>query len=128
MSQSVNDDLIYHCCPRAAWDEAQGLGEYVGSADDTRDGFIHFSTFAQVRTSTAKHRAGQAGLVLLVVRSAKLGAALKWEPSRGDMHFPHLYGALPIDAVTQAIDLPLDAGGMHIFPDGYPALEADPLS
>jgi len=127
MSQSVNDDLIYHCCPRAAWDEAQGLGEYVGSADDTRDGFIHFSTYAQVRTSTAKHRTGQTGLILLVVSAEKLGPALQWEPSRGGQLFPHLYGALPMAAVIQAIDLPLGADGLHIFPDGYPRLEADAL-
>ena len=123
MSANMADDLIYHCCPADAWAEAQVLGAYTGSADDARDGFIHISTFAQVRTSTAKHRSGQAGLVLLVVNAEKLGDTLKWEPSRGDMLFPHLYGALPIDAVTQAIDLPLDPDGMHVFPDGYPALE-----
>ncbi len=123
----MSDKLIYHCCPAEAWDAAQAQGAYSGSPDDRRDGFIHFSTYAQVRTSTAKHRAGQTGLILLVVLAEKLGPALRWEPSRGGQLFPHLYGALPVDAVIQAIDLPLGADGLHLFPDGYPPLEADAL-
>ena len=123
----MSKELIYHCCPAKAWRAAGASGDYAGLADDRRDGFIHFSTYAQVRTSTAKHRTGQTGLILLVVSAEKLGPALQWEPSRGGQLFPHLYGALPMAAVIQAIDLPLGADGLHIFPDGYPRLEADAL-
>ncbi len=119
----MSEKLIYHCCPAEAWRAAEASGAYAGSPDDRRDGFIHFSTQAQVRTSTAKHRAGQAGLILLLVSADKLGPALKWEASRGGQLFPHLYGDLPVGAVIQAIDLPLGADGLHIFPDGYPPLE-----
>ena len=49
-------------------------------------------------------------------RSARLGPALKWEPSRGGALFPHLYGPLPVDAVLSAHDLPLGADGLHVFP------------
>jgi uncharacterized protein (DUF952 family) len=45
-----------------------------------------------------------------------LGAALKWEPSRGGALFPHLYGPLPISAVAQAWNLPLGNDGCHRFP------------
>ena len=123
----MSKELIYHCCPAEAWRAAGANGDYAGSADDRRDGFIHFSTHAQVRTSTAKHRTGQTGLILLVVSAEKLGPALQWEPSRGGQLFPHLCGALPMAAGIQAIDLPLGADGLHIFPDGYPRLEADAL-
>ncbi len=117
--------LIYHVCPAAAWREAEVAGHYGGSPDDRRDGFIHFSTQAQVRTSTAKHRAGQDGLVLLTVDAAALGPALKWEPSRGGQLFPHLYGALPVAAVTEAVAIPLGTDGVHHFPDGFPESESD---
>ena len=70
--------LIYNLCRRPDWDAAVAQGEYRGSADDRRDGFIHFSTAAQVRESAAKHRAGVADLVLLTVETAVLGAALRW--------------------------------------------------
>lgn len=108
--------IIYHMCRRQEWDAAQAAGSYAGSSQDAADGFIHFSTAAQVVESAAKHRAGQAGLVLLAVEAAPLGEALKWEPSRGGQLFPHLYGALPLHAVVRVADLPLGGDGRHLFP------------
>ena len=81
-----------------------------------RDGFIHFSTAAQVKETAAKHFAGQSGLVLLRLDSEKLGSALKWEASRGGALFPHLYGPLDVAAVSRADPLPLKADGSHEFP------------
>ena len=108
--------MIYHVCKAADWEAAKATGAYTGSADDTRDGFIHFSARAQLRESVAKHRAGQPGLVLLVVDPAPLSDSLKWEPSRGGALFPHLYGPLPISAVIAVHGLPLGADGVHVFP------------
>ena len=36
---------------------------------------------------------------LAAIDAEALGAALKWEPSRGGALFPHLYGYLPLTAV-----------------------------
>lgn len=108
--------LIYHMCRAEEWQAAQASGFYPGSSQDVADGFIHFSTAEQVVESAAKHRAGQAGLLLLAVEAAALGDALKWEPSRGGQLFPHLYGPLPTGAVRSARELPLGADGLHLFP------------
>lgn len=108
--------LIYHMCRAEEWQAAQASGFYLGSSQDVVDGFIHFSTADQVVESAAKHRAGQAGLLLLAVEAATLGDALKWEPSRGGQLFPHLYGPLPTGAVRSARELPLAADGLHLFP------------
>ena len=116
---------IYHMCTQAEWQAAKSKGEYLGSSQDTVDGFIHFSTAAQVATSAAKHRAGQTGLVLLSVDPAFLGDALKWEQARGGDLFPHLHGPLPVSVVSAADDLPLGADGRHVFPPGFPP-PADP--
>jgi uncharacterized protein (DUF952 family) len=105
------------------WREAERLGEYRGSADDRRDGFLHFSTAAQLRGSAAKHRRGEADLVLVEADAARLGEALKWEPASGGSRpglFPHLYGALPITAVLSVTRLTLRADGSHDFPGGIP--------
>lgn len=110
-------DPIYHMCREAEWAEAATSGRYLGSSQDLVDGFIHFSTAAQVRVSAAKHRAGQAGLVLLCVDAEALGPALKWEASRGGALFPHLYGPLPVAAVRRVDPLPLGDEGLHVFPD-----------
>ncbi len=109
--------VIYHICRREEWEAAARAGRYLGSSQDKADGFIHFSGAAQVKASAAKHRAGQSGLVLLAVDAERLGAALKWEPSRGGALFPHLYGALAVEAVLAVRDLPLGADGAHLFPE-----------
>jgi uncharacterized protein (DUF952 family) len=107
---------IYHICRRDEWQAALARGRYDGSSQDAADGFIHFSTAAQIAASAAKHRAGQDGLVLVAVEPARLGGALRWEESRGGALFPHLYGPLPIDAVLSVRDLSLGADGRHQFP------------
>jgi uncharacterized protein (DUF952 family) len=108
--------LIYHMCRAEEWRAAETAGRYAGSTQDAADGFIHFSTAAQIVESAAKHRAGQDGLVLIAVDPAALGEGLRWEASRGGQLFPHLYGALPITAVRRVTPLPLGADGRHIFP------------
>jgi uncharacterized protein (DUF952 family) len=103
---------IYHMCRRDEWAAAQAAGFYPGSSQDVADGFIHFSTARQLPESAAKHRRGQPDLLLLTVDPQILGAALKWEPSRGRALFPHLYGVLPTAAAIRVDPLPLDADGV----------------
>jgi uncharacterized protein (DUF952 family) len=108
--------LIFHMCRQAEWDEAVASGVYRGSSQDRADGFIHFSTAAQIVESARKHRAGQTGLVLLAVKPEALGDALKWEPSRSGALFPHLHGPLHVPDVLWVQPLPLGDDGVHIMP------------
>ena len=108
---------IYKICPAPAWREAERQGGYRGSADDRRDGFIHFSTHSQVAGTLAKHFAGQAGLFLIVIDADALGDALKWEPSRGGELFPHLYDELGLGAVRDIFALQTRADGSHVVPE-----------
>ena len=58
--------MIYHMAHASDWQTAhEDQSAYRGSADDLRDGFIHFSTVEQIRVSAAKHRAGQRDLLLI---------------------------------------------------------------
>ena len=109
--------LVYHMAHQSDWDAAQRTGVYRGSADDLRDGFIHFSTGALIAESAAKHRAGQADLRLICCEAAALGDALTWERSRNDIDFPHLYRALDPAEALWSVPLPLDAQGVHVFPE-----------
>ncbi len=109
--------MIYKILKRAEWQMAMETGAFTGSAVDLRDGFIHLSAAAQVVETAARHFAGQEDLMLLAVDEAKLGDALKWEPSRGGALFPHYYGSLPASAVVKADPLPWD-GSRHVFPQG----------
>ena len=111
---------IYKICPASAWREAERQGVYRGSADDARDGFIHFSASSQVAETAAKHFAGQTGLVLIAVEADALGTALRWERSRNDELFPHLYGELDLGAVTAILDLRARSDGCHDIPELKP--------
>jgi len=108
--------FIYKIVPKALWREAEKAGSFAGAPVDRADGFIHFSTAAQVAETAAKHFAGQAGLLLVAIDEAKLGPALRYEPSRGGALFPHLYGELELTAVAWGRPLPLGAEGRHEFP------------
>ena len=111
---------IYKICSAQLWREAERAGYFAGAGIDAQDGFIHFSTAGQVAETAAKHFAGATGQVLVAVDADRLGGTLKWEPSRGGALFPHLYGALRLDAVKWVAPLPLGADGRHVFPELAP--------
>jgi len=104
----------------SAWREAERQGVYRGSADDARNGFIHFSQAAQVPETARKHFAGQAGLFLIAVDADALGDALRFEPSRNDELFPHLYGELDLGAVIGVQELHARSDGTHDIPELIP--------
>ena len=111
---------IYKISPASAWREAERQGVYKGSSDDLRDGFIHFSTAAQVAETARKHYFGQTGLFLIAVDADALGDALRWERSRNDELFPHLYGELDIGAVIAILDMRARSDGYHDIPELKP--------
>lgn len=108
---------IYKILPRPEWAAAEAAGVFRGSAVDLADGYIHFSTAAQAPETARRHFAGMADLVVLEVEGDGLGAALRWEPSRGGDLFPHLYGPLAAADVIAVHDAPLG-------PDGAPRTPA----
>jgi uncharacterized protein (DUF952 family) len=109
--------FIYKICRTEEWRDAERDRVFRGAPVDVQDGFIHFSTAEQMHETAARHFAGAQGLVLVAVDAHALGAALKWEPSRGGALFPHLYGELPLTAVRWTAPLPLGADGRHVFPE-----------
>jgi uncharacterized protein (DUF952 family) len=109
--------VVYKICRTDEWHDAERAGAFRGAAIDLADGYIHFSTADQVAETAARHFAGAGDLVLVAVATATLGPALKWEPSRGGALFPHLYGALALDAVLWVKPLPLGQDGRHEFPE-----------
>ncbi len=108
--------LIYKIVPEALWRDAEAAGAFRGAPVDLADGYIHFSTGAQVRETAARHFAGQGGLLLVELDAEALGPGLVWEPSRGGALFPHLYGVLPMTGVRAVDPLPVGADGRHAFP------------
>lgn len=108
---------IYKICPASVWREAERQGVYRGSADDIRDGFMHFSTATQLPGTLEKHYRGESALFLIAVDADALGAALRFEPSRGGDLFPHLHGELDLGDVLHIYELRTRADGSHELPE-----------
>ena len=90
-------DVIHHLVPSSDWPgEPRPTYEPPGFA---AEGFIHFSTTEQVPVTSLRHYAQVSDLLLVTVDVEALEADLRWEDLSGTGLFPHLYGALNIDAV-----------------------------
>lgn len=116
------DERLYHITQRIEWQTAQALGVYRAPSLETQ-GFIHLSRAGQVAKVANAVYPGRTGLVLLEIDAAKLAADLRDEPADPTIpadhddgeRFPHLYGPLNLDAVTQVIDFPPDDDGLFRF-------------
>jgi len=109
--------LIYKIFRDAEWRELRDKGVTQGAPVDLADGFIHFSTGAQIAETCARHFSGEDGLQILMLDSDDLGEQLRWETSRGGDKFPHLYSPLWLSDVIWHKDLILGRDG-HEFPEG----------
>ncbi len=101
---------VVHICTQTAWEAAQARGVYRPDSL-AAEGFIHLSRPEQALGTANRFFAGRRGLVLLWIPLENLTAPLKWEAAEGGL-FPHLYGALPVDAVAAATEFPPDADGV----------------
>ncbi|MBI3802462.1 MAG: MEKHLA domain-containing protein [Nitrospirae bacterium] len=109
--------LIFHITRRDAWEKAQGEGEYRPPSL-AAEGFIHCSTPQQVISTANRIFYGQPGLILLGVDPTRVDAEIRYENTEGGSElFPHLYGALRPEAVTQVVDFPPGTSGRFILPE-----------
>jgi uncharacterized protein (DUF952 family) len=94
----VADDVLHIASP-ADSDAARAAGA-IRPASLESEGFVHCSTRAQLPATLARHFRGAGDLVLLVLDSAVLGDALRWDEGHPGEVFPHVYAPIPLDAVT----------------------------
>lgn len=93
---------IFHLATPEEWATAQASGA-VAPASLTAEGFVHCSTEVQLEDTIQRHFAGVDELVLLRLDAAELGDALRWEESRPGEAFPHVYRAIGLGEVAEAI-------------------------
>jgi uncharacterized protein (DUF952 family) len=116
--QDMTDNpYVYHIVPAAAWAQAQAEGNYAPVSIQA-EGFIHCSNLDQVTGSANLFFTGQTQLKLLQITVAQLDAKLVYENTTGGIElFPHLYGELNLNAVSQVFDLGTDANGQFVLPE-----------
>jgi uncharacterized protein (DUF952 family) len=95
--------MLVHICAADEWQRAVDRGEHRPDSLDAV-GFVHLSGPEQVHLPANRLYRGRTDLVLLRIDSDRLTAPLRWEPGvptdPESMLFPHLYGPLPVSAVT----------------------------
>ena len=101
------------------WRELQSNRRTAGAPIDVKDGYIHFSTAAQLRGTAAKHFTVEKEIFVLACDTDQMKGLIKWEVSRGGDLFPHLYGQLDVRYVLwhEAVTL---KDGWHHFSDRIP--------
>ncbi len=114
--------FVYKILSEQEWESAKTTAMYAGSALDQKDGFIHLSTQEQLPQTLALYFKNQEGLRLLSFLANDL-EELKWEKSRNDLLFPHLYADLPMDKCVESWILALAHNGVPILP--FRPLNAD---
>ncbi|MCP4141418.1 MAG: DUF952 domain-containing protein [Chloroflexi bacterium] len=117
--------FIYHISPSSDWQSAQERCEYRAESLAT-EGFIHCSTAEQAAPVANAFYAGQKDLLLLVIDPVKLTSPLQWDPPAHPApesaplslqgKFPHIYGALNLDAVVEVLDFSPNPKGHFSFP------------
>jgi len=97
--------VIYHVTTAGDWDAARKKG-YYEHPSLTAEGFIHCSQENQVAGVLDRYFGGQSNLVKLVIDTDRLTShfVFDWSPSTQDT-FPHIYGPINLDAVTDIISL-----------------------
>jgi len=84
-------DKVYKIFTEDEWASFQATGEFSGSADDIRDGFIHLSTSDQTEVVIKKFFAGKNPLFIAEFSDPELLRNLTWEVSASGQTYPHLY-------------------------------------
>ena len=113
--------MILHIVKRDDWENAVRKGTYAPASLET-EGFIHCSTAAQVvETANLLYR-GQSDLMIVCLEEGQLISRLIYEPAvhvddqRADALFPHIYGPLNLEAVSEVYQFPCDAEGRFVLP------------
>ncbi|MBP2473018.1 uncharacterized protein (DUF952 family) [Crossiella equi] len=119
--------MILHICSRAEWAAAQTTGSHTPAGYAT-DGFVHCSDPGTVHLPANRLFRGRDDLLLLVIEESRLDAELVWEPAAeapdptAATWFPHVYGPIPVTAVTRVVEFPegehgfTPPAGLHRWP------------
>jgi uncharacterized protein (DUF952 family) len=112
---------LFHLTQASAWEGARTTGRYEVSTRGislAEQGFIHCSLPHQVAAVAEALFADLDDLVLLVIDDERLDVAVRYESATaGGERFPHIYGPVPITAVTDVIELTRRPDGTLNLPD-----------
>ena len=86
------ESFVYRVMLNSEWDEFKKKKKFFGNSLDISSGFIHLSTESQVNTTIEKYYNNENSIVIFRINVKDIENKLKWEKSRDNELFPHLYG------------------------------------
>lgn len=108
--------MIFHIVAKESWETARHCGEYRGDTLAS-EGFIHCSTSEQVLKVANSRFWGRADLLILLIDPKLVAAKIKFEEGEPGQLFPHIYGALNLDAVVDCVEFPACVDGSFVLPE-----------
>ena len=108
------NNFIYKICTINEWKKALSSGIFFGTEKDLKDKYIHFSTKNQLIKTLSLHFKDKKNLCLLKLSTKELN--IKWELSRKNQLFPHLYDKFNVNLVLTVYNLKQNADGNFILP------------
>lgn len=115
---SRSSSVILHITTVRAWGEAQPQGEYTADSL-AMEGFIHCSTPEQIVGVFMERFRGRDDLTILIINPTKVRAPIVYEDCyETGQKFPHIYGALNLDAIQGTAIPPPDDDGFFALITG----------
>ena len=99
---------------RNEWEAAQSTGSYMTSSLES-EGFIHCSPPEEVAGVANYHYSGHTDLLLLYIDTERVASRIRYNHD-DDVWWPHIHGALNLDAVYRVVDFPPDEDGSFSQP------------
>nr|WP_245895004.1 DUF952 domain-containing protein [Nostoc cycadae] len=107
--------FLLHITQHLSWEQAKDNDIYIAESL-VNEGFIHCSKVAQIIPVANRFFYNQQKLVILLIDSQKVEAEIRYEAGETGEIFPHIYGSLNIDAVTQVINFASGVNGYFDLP------------
>ncbi len=110
--------LIFHITTPELWQTALNRGIYeCPSLKEV--GFIHCSTIEHLLDSANIHfkDAENEELIVLHIPEKKVRKSLKWEITRNEISFPHIYSKIPVEVIQDISLLERNPEGLWVFCD-----------
>lgn len=107
--------MITKVITKRNWEIAKIAGE-INEKSLIEERFIHCSFLEQALNVAQKHFVHEEDVLLLTINPAVVKAEIKYELASNGQKYPHVYGAINIDAIIDVVPFPKEKGGF-ILPE-----------
>jgi len=109
------ESMIYHLALKKSWKKQLKEGYYKPDSLH-KQGFIHASSWKQIRATYNRHFSRPNQLLIIVIDPLKVNSEIKYEiSSEGDQLYPHIFGPLNQNAISKIETVRLDSEGNLII-------------